>query len=138
MRCFAHYLRHLRNFRLALLTMAPAIGLSLSPPAQAATAWLCNLSEDAVRLVCVADVDPLDEPAAAPAAATATVKGTRFPLDPRRIYTVDLWSPPTEPEWVELLARSTICYRSPGCTVTMAPNRWSVSAMPRPRWAQVR
>ena len=29
----------------------------------------------------------------------------------------------SRPEHTELLARATICYRSPGCTVTMAPVR---------------
>ena len=43
--------------------------------------------------------------------------GTPSGVHPRRLYTVDLWSPPSDPEWVELLARSTLCYRSPGCEV---------------------
>lgn len=118
--------------------IAPAFVLlpalwALVPPAVAGTAWLCNLSDDAVRLVCVADADPRDalpDPAAPPA---AVVRGQRFPLDPRQVYTVDLWSPPSEPDRLELLARATICYRSPGCTVTMAPVGWSVAQMPRLR-----
>jgi hypothetical protein len=68
-----------------------------------------------VRLVCVADAAP-----GAPAPATnAVVNGTAFPLDPRRLYSVELWSPPTEPAFVEQLARATICYRSPRCEVVM-------------------
>lgn len=90
----------------------------LAAPAAAATHWLCGLSADLTRLVCVADEDPLD--AAAPAATTATVRGTRFPLDPRRQWTVDLWSPPTEGASVEFLARATLCFRSPGCSVSVA------------------
>ncbi len=80
------------------------------------------LSTDAARLVCV--VDALPQPAAEAAPAlTAVVNGTGFPLDTRRQYTVELWSPPTEPAFVEQLARATICYRSPGCQVTLAPLR---------------
>jgi len=116
-----------------------ALGLSLlaSPSARAATAWLCSLSEDAVRLVCVADANPLDGPPPA-TAPVARVRGTSFPLDPRQVYTIDLWSPPSEPERLELLARATVCYRSPGCTVTLAPVSWSVASMPRSRTASKR
>ena len=123
--------------RFAPAVLLPGL-LALSPPASAGTAWLCTLSDDAVRLVCVADADPRDadpEPAAPPA---AVVRGQRFPLDPRQVYTVDLWSPASEPDRLELLARATICYRSPGCTVTMAPVRWSVAQMPRAPRAQPR
>jgi hypothetical protein len=92
---------------------------ALPLPALAATHWLCGLSDDLTRLVCVADVDPLE--AAPPRGEpTATVRGTRFPLDSRQRYSVELWSPPTEAASVELLARATICYRSPGCRVTLA------------------
>ena len=95
------------------------------PPAVATTVWLCNLSEEATRLHCVADGDPQDGamPAAQAgpsagggAAATAVVGGTRFPLDRRQRWTVELWSPFSgEPDWLRLLARATLCYRSPGC-----------------------
>jgi len=93
----------------------------MSGPVMAATHWLCGLSGDLTRLVCVADNDPLDPAVAhaAPAPHSANVNGTRFPLDSRRPYTVELWSPPDEAVRVELLARSTICYRSPGCQVTL-------------------
>ena len=57
------------------------------------------------------------------AGTTAVVNGTRFPLEPERTWFVEMWSPPTEPEFVELLARATICYRSPGCSVQVLP--WS-------------
>lgn len=103
--------------RLSLLALAAAL-VSLAAPATAGTHWLCGLSADLTRLVCVADDDPLE--AAAPAAATATVRGTRFPLDPRRQWTVDFWSPPTEGASVEFLARATLCFRSPGCSVSVA------------------
>lgn len=105
------------GLRFAVMPLAGALSLAFAPAARADTAWLCNLSEDLVRLICVADIDPLDGP---PPAAVATIKGTRFPLDPRQVYTIDLWSPPSEPEWLELLARASICFRSPGCTVTVA------------------
>lgn len=118
------------------LIAGTCLALLSSLPARAGTAWLCNLSEDAVRLVCVADIDPLEPPP--PAAPVAAVRGTGFPLDPRKIYTVDLWSPPTEPEWLDLLARSTLCYRSPGCTVTVAPVSWLVASTQRLRTASKR
>jgi hypothetical protein len=91
----------------------------LSAPALAGTQWLCGLSEDLTRLVCIADDDPRD---AAPRHedTTAVVNGTRFPLDPRRRFTVELWSPPAEAASVELLARATLCYRSPSCQVSVA------------------
>lgn len=107
----------------AVAVAALAATLPFCPPAAAAEAhWLCALSEDAVRLVCV--VDALPQPTAEPAPApTAVVNGTGFPLDARRQYTVELWSPPTDLAFVEQLARATICYRSPGCQVTLAPLR---------------
>jgi hypothetical protein len=108
------------------------------------TEWTCALSADAVRLVCAADgsiqpepatpeamdrADPREQPppalataaAAAPVTPTAIVNGVAFPLDRGRRWTVDLWSPPTEPDNVALLARATICYRSPGCSVRVLP-----------------
>ena len=99
-----------------------AVFLALLPlPAAADVHWLCGLSAELTRIVCIAETDPLDETAPPAAAAPgAVVNGTRFPLDPRRRYIVDLWSPPTEGASVEFLARATICYRSPGCTVTVA------------------
>ena len=90
----------------------------------AQTLWLCGLSADAVRLVCVAEGDP-SRPTEASPQQTAVVNGTVFPLDPRRQYVVDLWSPPTEMDFVEHLARSTICYRSPGCSVVVADAPWA-------------
>ncbi len=80
--------------------------------------WLCGLSPDLTRLVCVAEPAPDGLPM--PVAATAMVRGTQFPLDPRRLYTVDMWSPPTEGAMVAQLARATICYRRPDCQVTLA------------------
>lgn len=95
------------------------------PPAgadQAAVTWLCSVSEEGTRLLCLADVEPGAAPAAV--ADTAVVRGVRFPLRPSGLYTVDLWSPPTEAAFVRELAQATICYRSPGCTVTVAPGPW--------------
>lgn len=116
--------------RLAALSLTALLCLPAAP-ARAAADWFCSLSEDAVRLLCVADQDPRDE--AEPVAATAQVRGTRFPLDVRRLYTVDLWAVPSEPESVELLARSTICYRSPGCSVTMTGAVWDALLLSQTR-----
>lgn len=102
---------------------------SLAAPAHAGAHWLCNVSSDGTQLVCIADADPADrEATAGPPAATALVRGTRFPLDTARRYTVEMWSPPTEADFVALLARATICYRSPGCEVTLAPGPWLAAA----------
>ena len=132
---------------------AVLLGLLLAGPASAASArmvWLCDLPGDGTRLVCIADIDPADErpqaddirrpppegdeqsgkatfaqePASPAGATTAVVNGTRFPLDAARVYMVDLWSPPTDADFVRLLARATICYRSPGCQVMVAPGPW--------------
>jgi hypothetical protein len=100
------------------LRVLAALLYLLSHTAGAAAHWVCGLSDDLTRLVCVADPDvPM---AAAPATATAVVNGTRFPLDAARVYTVEMWGPPTEMAFVERLARATLCYRSPGCQVTVA------------------
>jgi hypothetical protein len=61
----------------------------------AATHWVCALSDDVVRLVCVADTGP-----ELPTSATkgiSHVRGTRFPLDTADIYTVELGVPPWSP-----------------------------------------
>jgi len=107
-------------------TFAAALALAAplaSAQADAGTAWLCHLDESAVRLVCVVEAHG----APPPSAPTATVNGTRFPLDPARLWVVDLWTPPSEMDFVEQLARATICYRSPGCSVQVAPPRASTS-----------
>lgn len=102
-----------------------ALGLSLAvlagSPARADTHWLCGLTEAATQLACVADVDPSESVAAAP--PVASVRGTPFPLDVRRRWVVDLWSPPTEHAFVEQLARATLCYRTLRCSVSVAPWR---------------
>lgn len=108
----------------ALLLAAPA------PSAFAGVAWVCGLSDAGTRLFCVADVDPAAPDTGSHDTPTAVVNGTRFPLDARRIYSVDLWSPPTEPDFVRLLATATICYRSPGCQVTVSPGPWMTVAHP--------
>ena len=105
---------------------------SLAASAHAGAHWLCNVSNDGSQLICIADVEPADRAATpSPPATTAQVRGTRFPLDPARRYTVEMWSPPTEADFVALLARATICYRSPGCEVTLAPGPWLAAAGPR-------
>lgn len=122
--------------RAAALFLLLVFGLPVPAQAPSGTTWLCNLSADVVRLICVADQDPRDEAAAGltPVVTMAQVRGTRFPLDPARTWIVDLWSVPTEMESVELLARSTICHRSPGCSVTVAP----VAGLPQRRTASIR
>lgn len=103
--------------------------------------WVCGLSDDGIRLVCVVDADDALDAAPGPApAAAAMVNGTRFPLDRNQAYIVDLWSPPTELAAVKLLAQATICYRSPGCTVTLAPGPWlaSLRDVPPSRFAGTR
>ena len=89
--------------------------------------WTCALSSDLVQLVCVADAEPAR--GQAPVKATAMVNGTRFRLDTRRTCTVELWRAPTELAFVEQLARSTICYRSPNCEVTVtAPSLTAIAS----------
>lgn len=111
---------------------AALVGLLGLLPAQspAQTMWLCGLSSDALRLVCVAEAGPREapEPALHP---TAQVNGTKFPLDPRRLYTVELWGPAAEMDFVEQLARSTMCYRSSDCKVTFISPRVDVAAADR-------
>jgi hypothetical protein len=93
--------------------------LLAATPGHAGVHWLCGLSEDSTQLVCVADTEPTAA-LAEPEAATTTVKGTRFPLDARRSWRVNFWSPATDMAHVEQLARATICYRSPGCQLSLA------------------
>lgn len=93
------------------------------------TLWLCSLSERLTQLICVADQDPAEAgPSERPDAAagadtappvTAEVRGTRFPLDPRRLWVVDLWTPPSTATDVAVLARATLCYRSAHCEVQL-------------------
>lgn len=115
--------------RYAIAALVGLLGL-LPARSPAQTTWLCGLSSDAVRLVCVAEAGPREapEPALQP---TAQVNGTRFPLDPRRLYTVELWGPATEMDFVEQLARSTMCYRSSDCKVTFISPRVDVAAADR-------
>ena len=105
-----------------------AASAALPPAAFADTHWRCGLSSDLVRLVCRAEAAPTATEPVAASAPTAQVRGTRFPLDPSRPWTVDLWTPPTERDRVELLARATICYRSPGCSVSLD---WPQDLAPR-------
>jgi hypothetical protein len=112
-------------------TLGATLLASLAASAHAGAHWLCNVSHDGTQLICIAD-EPADRAATpSPPATTAQVRGTRFPLDPARRYTVEMWSPPTEADFVALLARATICYRSPGCEVTLAPGPWLAAAVSR-------
>jgi hypothetical protein len=108
--------------RSALLCIALAAPIA----AHAGTAWRCELTPDLTRLACRAE--PAQNAAADDPATTAVVNGTRFPLDAAQPWFVEMWSPASDMEWVALLARSTICYRSPGCTVQVAPPRASLTA----------
>jgi hypothetical protein len=121
--------------RAPVATLITAAALTFLAPgrADAETLWMCTMSDDAIRLVCVAEADPLHGSEPAPA-QRFVVNGTSFPLDPRRSYTVDLWSPPTEMEPVERLARATICYRTPDCSVMVMADRWATYS-PSPRLA---
>ena len=111
--------------------LCAALLVTLAGPAQAANHWLCGISNEGTRLICAADVDPAEATSASTTAPTAVVNGTRFPLDATRVYVVDLWSPPTEFDFVAQLARSTICYRSPGCQVSLVPGPWLAASSSR-------
>lgn len=92
--------------------------LALAPLSAAArTAWVCALAPNGVQIVCVAEAAP-DAVGDTPPALRTVVNGVSFPLARDRVYTVDLWSPPTEMAFVELLARATMCHRTPDCHVT--------------------
>jgi len=103
-----------------LATITPLLALAAAClPVMAQPTWICGLSDDLVRLVCIADADPVADAVVDAPVRPTVVKGTSFPLDPRRTWTVPLWSPPTDQAWVELLARSTICFRTPDCEVVL-------------------
>ena len=104
--------------------LSSVLGLGLvCGSASAGTHWMCGLSQEGVQLVCVADPesDLVGEVAETRSEVRTAVRGTRFPLDANDVYTVDLWSVPDDAQWLEQLARATICYKSPGCTVSVAP-----------------
>lgn len=113
-----------------LVAAATGLVVLLAPTPAAEVQWRCELSVDLVRLHCAAappppagtpgpGADSAAEATTSPSTPpiTAEVNGTRFPLDPRRRWTVELWTPPTEAAFVEQLARATICYRTPRCEV---------------------
>lgn len=97
--------------------------------ARAETVWMCALSDDAVRLYCVADVDLYAPAEATRPAARVVVRGVQFPLNPQRMYEVDLWGPPNDPDDLELLARAAMCYRSADCTATVGRVDWGHAPM---------
>lgn len=109
----------------ATATSATALASASGTPPRR-TLWLCSLSERLTQLLCVADTDQAEAGDAAdggddttPPPATAQVRGTRFPLDPRQLWVVDLWTPPSTATDVAVLARATICYRSAHCEVRL-------------------
>lgn len=85
--------------------------------ARAGVEWLCGLSASGTQIVCVADAAPGPTAEAAPEPRTV-VNGVAFPLQRERLYTVEMWSPPTDMAFAQLLARATMCYRTPDCRVT--------------------
>lgn len=103
-----------RAFALACLPLASLVHAS-------EVHWQCALSADLTRLHCVAataTTGVAPGPAATGSAAPPVlVRGTRFPLDTRRTWTVEMWSPADDGEFVAQLARATICYRTPRCHV---------------------
>lgn len=117
--------------RIAIAALATLILFS-PQGAQAQTLWLCSLSEDMLRLVCVADVDVASdaEPALPARQPNAIVNRTAFPLDPRRQHSVELWNVPTDMAFVEQLGRATLCYRSPACSVIVFGERWAANPPP--------
>jgi hypothetical protein len=118
--------------RIAIATLSL---LSLFAPhtASAQTLWLCGLSQDALRLVCVAEADPTLAAGASAPEVSAVVNGTAFPLNPNRLYTVDLLSPATDMPFVEQLAKATICYRSAECRVLMTNQATQPASAQRPQ-----
>lgn len=106
-----------------LLGSMPMLAFSQNPTQ---TLWLCGLSGDALRLVCMADAATQVAYLSAEK-PVAVVNGTRFPLDPRQQYTVELLTQATEMEFVEQLARATMCYRTPSCSVAFTPPRSDVA-----------
>ncbi|RZS58135.1 hypothetical protein [Sphaerotilus mobilis] len=84
------------------------------------TLWRCSLTEQATRLLCVAERAP--EPSAD--TGTATVRNAsgipaRYPLDPARPYTIDLLGPATDMPLVEQLAQLTLCVKTPNCRAVL-------------------
>lgn len=104
--------------RLLLRSLLPLLAAAAPATAFAGTHWLCGLSQDLVRLICVADPDSM-EPDTAPV-VQRTVRGVKYPLDPRQQYSVDIWAAPDELERVERLAKATICHRDASCQVTFS------------------
>lgn len=96
--------------------------------ASAATHWRCELTPDLVRLACRALATTPDVPPTQAVATTSVVNDTRFPLDAERRWFVDLWTPPSDSQWLQLLARATICYRSAGCSVEVVEPATSTAA----------
>ncbi|CAD5372285.1 conserved exported hypothetical protein [Rubrivivax sp. A210] len=104
-------------------TLLLAAALLVQPVAALASShWMCGLSEELTQLVCVADneIDVVDD--AAPV-QKLVVRGTQFPLDTARVWTVDFWAPATDMDMVRQLANATLCYRTPNCSVVVSAPR---------------
>lgn len=98
--------------------------------AAASVQWQCRLSDDLVRLHCEARAE--GDVAVAAADHPVVVRGVTYPLALQRRWTIDLWSVPTEPEFVRLLARSVLCHRRPACTAVVdGPAMQSLGGPPR-------
>lgn len=116
--------------RIASIAIASALAAACTTAGS--TEWLCNLSEDLVNLICVADVDLASvAPVAAAETARSVVRGTAYPLDATLEYRISLWSPPSDPEWIATLAQATICYRTTDCEVMLVPSTWNLYAQAR-------
>lgn len=83
----------------------------------ASVQWQCRLSDDLVRLHC--EARPGVEAAVAATDQPVVVHGAAYPLELQRRWTIELWSAPSEPEFVRLLARSVLCHRRPACTAVV-------------------
>lgn len=112
--------------RVAAVALGVLLLVGLAPAMAHTTIWLCGLSEEMTRLSCVADQDealsdlPVDSRRqTANADLVHQVRGTRFPLDPTRAWSVPLWTVPYDISSLRTLAHATICYRSPSCEVVM-------------------
>lgn len=87
--------------------------------ASASVTWTCALSNDALNLVCAASADAAGM-RVVNARPLAVVNGCEFPLNPTEIYTVPLYSQPTDIDFLYELARDAMCALSAGCKVQFA------------------
>lgn len=116
--------------RRLFVTAVAGVLASVAQPA-AAVEWLCNLSDDLVQLVCIADPD-LAAPELNGPVQRHVVRGVHYPLDESREHRIALWTPPTDPEFVAELAQATLCARQTDCSALLVPGPWQMRVV-RPR-----